>query len=291
MGYTTTEVTAPKVAPTVKPNPMQWEKILREAVTVPGLMHDAYRAFWPYSRGNQIAAIMQCTAREIEVGPLDTFAGWLNKGRKIKKGERGLQLCQPVETRAKSDAQGAETTEASETERNAAGVVVRRFFIWRPHWFTYSQTEGEPMLTPEPPALAWDKAKAFGVLGISQVPFSHPDGNCQGFAGMRDGRAVLAVNPVAALPHKTLFHEIAHHVLGHVTGETFADGETITRDLRELEAESVAYILCESFGLAGADYSRGYIQHWFKGEQVPEKSARRIFGAADKIIKAGEPIA
>lgn len=97
----------------------------------------------------------------------------------------------------------------------------------------------------------------------------------------------MAASPVALLPHKTLFHEIAHILLGHTEGGNWTDSETISRNLQEVEAESVALLCCPSLGLAGAEYSRGYIQHWLSGEEIPERSARRIFTAADRILKAG----
>jgi hypothetical protein len=74
-----------------------------------------------------------------------------------------------------------------------------------------------------------------------------------------------------------------------------ADAETTPRSLREVEAESVALLCCESLGLDGADFCRGYIQNWvrrasgFDPEAIPEKSAQKIFRAADQIIRAGRP--
>ena len=68
-----------------------------------------------------------------------------------------------------------------------------------------------------------------------------------------------------------------------------ADGDDPPLDLCEVEAEAVALICCESLGLAGADYSRGYIQAWLRGGLIPERSAQRIFHAADRILKAGHP--
>ena len=59
------------------------------------------------------------------------------------------------------------------------------------------------------------------------------------------------------------------------------------RDIRKLEAECVALLCCESLGLPGAGESRGYIQSWYKGHEVPKRSAQRIFGTADAILKAG----
>ena len=44
-----------------------------------------------------------------------------------------------------------------------------------------------------------------------------------------------------------------------------------------------------SLGLSGGDYSRGYIQHWLAKDSIPERSAQRIFAAADTILRAGRP--
>jgi hypothetical protein len=105
-------------------------------------------------------------------------------------------------------------------------------------------------------------------------------------------RTPFEVNPVAALPHKTTFHEIAHIVLGHTASEKLVDSEQTARHIREVEAESVALICCETLGLEGADFCRGYIQHWLKTEkEIPNQSAARIFTAASTILKAGNPAA
>ena len=126
------------------------------------------------------------------------------------------------------------------------------------------------------------------ALSIERVPFDHTDGNVQGFSRGRS----IAINPLAQLPYKTLFHELAHVIL-HTDDGDFADDETTPRSLCEVEAESVALLCCESLGLEGADCARGYIQHWLSrgsvsnAEAIPEKSAQKIFRAADQIIRAG----
>jgi antirestriction protein ArdC len=97
------------------------------------------------------------------------------------------------------------------------------------------------------------------------------------------------VNPLAENPHKTRFHELAHVVLGHTDRDALlVDSRELTRDIAELEAEAVALICVEAVGLPGAAESRGYIQHWYSGSDVLPDSAKRIFAAADKILKAGE---
>jgi antirestriction protein ArdC len=90
------------------------------------------------------------------------------------------------------------------------------------------------------------------------------------------------------LPHKTLFHKLAHLVLGHTSEGDLSVSEHTPKSLREVEAEAVALLCCESLGLAGAEFSRGYIQSWLQGESILERSARRILHVADQILKAGE---
>jgi hypothetical protein len=145
-----------------------------------------------------------------------------------------------------------------------------------------AQTEGED--TSIPPIPGFDIDTALCALNITRTPFDELNGNIQGFASGRE----IAVNPIAALPHKTTFHEMAHIVLGHTASEKLVDSEQTARHIREVEAESVALICCETLGLEGADFCRGYIQHWLKTEkEIPNQSAARIFDAATSILKAG----
>lgn len=143
-----------------------------------------------------------------------------------------------------------------------------------------SQTDGAEFVPPEIPA--WDRALAFTTLDITEIPFESVDGNCQGYASGRS----IAINPLAQLPAKTTFHELAHILLGHTT-ETSHDSTTLPRSLKEAEAECVALLCLESLGLPGAEYCRGYIQNWLRGETFPEQSAQRVFKSADAILKAG----
>lgn len=137
----------------------------------------------------------------------------------------------------------------------------------------------------------WNADRALATLNIERIEFDNTDGNCQGFARKRQ----IAINPIAQLPFKTLFHEAAHVILGHTAEGDFADTETTPRSLREVEAEAVALLCCESLGLEGADYCRGYIQNWlyqgggFNADAIPEKSAQKILRAADQIRRAGRP--
>ena len=82
-------------------------------------------------------------------------------------------------------------------------------------------------------------------------------------------------------------------MLGHTSEADFTDTERTPKNLREVEAEAVALLCCEALNLEGADYCRGYIQNWlcppigYHADAIPEKSAQKIFHAADLILKAG----
>jgi antirestriction protein ArdC len=247
--------------------------LLREAVEKPGTIHAAYTAFHNFSLGNQILALMQCAEREITPGPLATFPAWKDRGRFVRKGEKALTLCMPITCKRKAD------------DANGEPDATFTRFVFKPRWFVLSQTDGADF-APELPA-DWNLDRALATLDIERIEFASTNGNSQGYARARQ----IAISPIAALPHKTTFHELAHVVLGHTAEADQHDGEVTPRNLREAEAESVALLCCETLGLDGAEYARGYIQNWLSGDTIPEANARRIFKAADAILKAGRPAA
>jgi hypothetical protein len=265
-----------------KPSPEipKWSALLVEAVNKPGLIMDAYTAFHHYSIGNQLLALVQCQMRGLEPGPINTFPGWQALGRNVKRGERALILCMPITCKQRNE-------ESADTADEANGERTFTSFMHKARWFVIGQTIGEeftPARLPE-----WDASRALAALYIEQIAFTDTDGNCQGYARKRQ----IAINPVAQLPHKTLFHEAAHIILGHTTEAEFTDMERTPKNLREVEAEAVALLCCEALNLDGADYCRGYIQNWlcpalgYNAEAIPEKSAQKIFRAADQILRAG----
>lgn len=260
-------------------NPIpRWSELLHRAVTEPGVISTAFTRFHSYSVRNQLLAFYQCRERGLQPGPLATYGRWKDLGRHVRKGEKALTLCMPVVCKRRDD---GDVRDGLESEREAPELVT--CFVYCPHWFVLSQTDGREYV-PEP-LPGWDATHALATLNVERVPFTMIDGNVQGYA---KGRTV-AINPVADQPESTLFHELAHVVLGHTSeGSLNSDSTDRTpRDIRELEAECVALLCCESLGLPGAAESRGYIQTWFSGREVPERSAQRIFNAADAILKAG----
>lgn len=246
-----------------------WATMLTDAVTQPGVISKCYSTFHQYSMGNQLLAYGQLQARSMGLSPLATYKRWSELGRQVKKGEKAIALVMPVTINKKDDA-GAKTGECFQ------------WFTLKNNWFSLDQTEGDAYAV-EPVIPAWCKVKALETLQITEVRFDSVNGNSQGYAQGKN----IAINPVAELPYKTRFHELAHVVLGHTVEHAMHDNDMTPRDIREVEAESVAYILCSVLGLPGLIESRGYIQGWLSGAEISDKSAQKIFGAADKILKAG----
>jgi len=235
--------------PTERHEEIQFHQLLEEAVSKPGTLMRAYSLFWNYSLGNQILALIQANRRGIALGPIASFNRWKELGRHVKRGEKAIELCMPVTCKRTVTEQGTDGTE-TETE-----ITFKRF-VFRRNWFMLSQTEGAEYQMPA--ISAWDRERALQTLNVKEIPFEMTNGNCQGYATGRQ----IAINPVAQMPAKTTFHELAHIELGH-TSEAIHDSETLPRNLKEVEAESVALLCLESLGLDGAEYSRGYIQNWY----------------------------
>ena len=244
--------------------------LLQQATTEPGQLSAAYFAFHGYSLGNVILAMFQCAARGIPIGPIASFNRWKELGRYVRKGEKAIELCMPITCKRRQ-------TPDADDERD---TFTR--FVYRRNWFVLSQTDGQAYTAP--PSPGWDKPRALAALDITEIPFEHCDGNCQGYARGRS----IAISPVAGNPHKTTFHELAHVVIGHTAEAEMRDNERTPRDIRELEAEATAMLCCAALGLPGIDDARGYIQHWYgAGQPIPEASVRRIFKTADAILRAG----
>lgn len=270
-----------------------WSELLKQAVNEPGKLLEAYRAFHNYSYANCLLAASQLIERGLAIGPLATFEAWKAKGRHVKKGQKAIVLCRPVTFKVP-----AKKKEAASQQEPASGqlklsfdskssteqeeTVMVRKFVYEAKWFSLSQTDGKDYQLPD---MQWNKEQALKALSITEIPFEMQSGNCQGYAIEQS----FAINPLAQLPAKTMFHEMAHILLGHTTSPDYQShtGLDLPLNEKELEAESVALLCLASLDLPGVEYCRGYIQNWFKGNEIKEATAQRIMGVADKILKAG----
>ena len=95
---------------------------------------------------------------------------------------------------------------------------------------------------------------------------------------------MIAVRPDVAPAQavKTLIHELGHAVL-------HAEGPVASREVAEVEVESVAYIVCDALGLDSGDYSFPYITRWAEGsEELVKETAERVIGCAKEILASLE---
>jgi len=269
-----------------KSNKLDWNALFAQALTLPGVMSKAYSVFHEYSIGNAFLAASQLLDRQLPISPIASYNKWKELGRQVKKGEKAIALVMPVTVKSKSKDEGEEGESSNEACAQPQGSG-RTIFILKNNWFALCQTDGaeyaQKVTTPK-----WDKARALASLGITEQDFKSMSGNAQGYAIPNEKK--LAINPLAALPWKTTFHEMAHCLL-HSAEAQMADGEMLQRCIKEAEAESVAYLCCATLELPGLEQSRAYIQHWLGSEEQSEefkkKSAARVFAAANKILKAG----
>lgn len=275
-----------------------WLKMIESILTEPGRLGDYYHAFHNYSLGNQALAVEQLRMRNIEVSPIASFRAWKEKGRSVKKGEKAIGLWMPFTPRLQKEG-GKESAQAEPKPRPSAdekakASSARMAFMMKNNWFALAQTEVDPNAETPPVetvkvAMDWDASAAMAKLGITEVPFAMVDGNPQGWA--LPSAKQIAMNPLAQLPHKTRFHEMAHCLLHGNEAVELVDGSELGKSLKEAEAESVAFLCCSALNLPGLAEARGYVQSWLghstTDREAYKKSAARIFSTADKILKAG----
>lgn len=246
----------------------EWADLLKVALEMPGQAGNTYNRFRHLSIGNQALLMMQGLME-----PVNTYKGWKALGRQVQKGSKAKSIYVPM-FRKKEDSNGEEHEYLSG-------------FKLVPSMFGASETDGDDLPPYSPPK--WSQARALRTLKVTKKRYMLVDGNTQGYSSGRE----LAINPVAVYPFKTLIHELAHIVAGHTSEEQMAD-YTKHRGLKEFEAEATAYLIMNELGATDqfdAAESRHYIQSWLRSrkERPDEKSIRRVFSTADKILRAGYP--
>lgn len=204
------------------------------------------------------------------------FKQWQKLGRQVKKGEKGIAIFAPCRYKRKD--------EDGEEKHFLAGFRIA-------YVFDISQTEGEDLpqlckgLQGDDAGLL-ERLMSYAQSQSIQVQIK-PLLDCNGFCQFTEQKAsLIAVSSDLALRHqaKTMAHELGHALL---------HGETDYRAHRptcELEAESVAFVVLDYFGLDTSDYSFGYIARW-KDEDAIEtlkRSGQTIQKAAAQIITALE---
>lgn len=165
--------------------------------------------------------------------------------------------------------------------------------------FDYAQTEGEelPSIGKEELAGKVDgyksMIKALEKVSPAPVESNNISGGAKGYFSPAEQKIVLQRGMSEVQTVKTLIHETAHALLHDKDGskvEGVSDSVKKNRNTKEVEAESVAYTVCEYFGIDTSEYSFGYIAGWSAGKELNElkESMETIRKTASKIISGVE---
>ncbi len=235
---------------------------------------NAARRFHSYSFCNVLLIHSQLPTASRAAG----FHTWRSLGRSVRRGERAIWILAPMTRRRADDDDSGEDTKPKPAVVSFRAVPV----------FDISQTDGEPLpqianrLTGNGPQGAVDQLRdVAATLGYS-VSIEPLPGERNGDCTFAEHRIRVRAGLSPAQSAKTLCHEIGHALMH--------DGSSVTRELAECEAESVAYIVCEGLGLDSSEYSFGYISCWAGGGdeaiKVITASGNRIQSAAQAILCA-----
>ena len=249
--------------------------------------------FHNYSLNNTLLIAMQKPDATLVAG----YQAWQKQHqRHVRKGEKGIQIIAPSPYKAKKerevldpatgrpklDAQGKPVKETVEVEYPAFRVATV---------FDVSQTEGKEL-----PSLGVDelsgRVDGYGRLltaltEICPVPigFEQIGSGAKGYYHTTEQRIALQEGMSEMQTVKTLIHEMAHQKLHSHEKEKLRE-ERLTARSKEVEAESVAYTVCQHFGIDTSDYSFGYIAGWSSGKETAElkDSLGKIRDAASEMI-------
>ena len=237
--------------------------------------------FTNYSAGNCILIMLQ----KPEARLVAAFGKWKQLGRTVNKGEKGIAILAPMTFRNKQS-ENEDEEEQDEAETRTLGF--RKVYV-----FDVSQTSGEPV-----PEYVSDldedieqehvEAVISAVRSVTGLPVDVEDiaGGAKGYYSHSEQRIVIQAGLSGAQSVKTAIHECAHALL-HDPDKKLPTADT-TRSDKEVQAESVAYIVASRYGLDTSEYSFPYIASWSHGKQLEQlnRFLNEIQGTARIICDA-----
>ena len=254
--------------------------------------------FHNYSFNNTLLIAMQKPDASLVAG----FSAWKNNfGRNVIKGQKGIKIIAPSPYKVKQEMKkidphtqqpiigkdGKPVTEEKEITIPAYKVV---------SVFDVSQTEGRELPDIAVDELTGDVERYrdfFAALEkTSPVPigFEQIPGSSHGYYHLEDKRIAIQEGMSELQTLKTAIHEIAHAKLHDIDLNAPENEQQprVDRRTREVEAESVAYTVCQHYGLDTSDYSFGYVAGWSSGRELSElkSSLETIRSAAAEIINS-----
>ena len=238
---------------------------------------DTMAKFHNYSFNNTLLIAMQRPDATLVAG----YQTWQKKfQRHVKRGEKGIKIIAPAPVKEKREVEKVdeETQEIiigldGQPETEVVERILPRFRVTTV--FDVSQTDGEPLPTLETRELDGDVIIyddfVKGLEELSPVPFQfiEIESGAKGYYSNSEKYIAIQSNMSQAQTMKTAVHETAHAIL-HDRDIMEENGITKDRMTKEVEAESVAYVVCNHFGLDTSDYSFSYIASWSSGKEMSE---------------------
>ena len=254
--------------------------------------------FHNYSFNNTLLIAMQKPDASLIAG----FNSWKNQfQRNVKKGEKGIKIIAPSPFKIKQETEKIDPQTQKPVIGRDGKPVTEEKEITIPAYkvvsvFDVSQTEGKELPDIAVDALTGDVEQYsdfFAALEkTSPVPigFEKIEGGAHGYYHLEDKRIALDEGMSELQTLKTAIHEIAHAKLHDIDLNAPKDEQQprVDRRTREVEAESVAYTVCQHYGLDTSDYSFGYVAGWSSGRELAElkSSLETIRSAAADIINS-----
>ena len=254
--------------------------------------------FHNYSFNNTLLIAMQKPDASLIAG----FTAWKNQfQRNVKKGEKGIKIIAPSPFKIKQETEKIDPQTQKPVIGRDGKPVTEEKEITIPAYkvvsvFDVSQTEGKELPDIAVDALTGDVEQYsdfFAALEkTSPVPigFEKIEGGAHGYYHLEDKRIALDEGMSELQTLKTAIHEIAHAKLHDIDLNAPKDEQPprVDRRTREVEAESVAYTVCQHYGLDTSDYSFGYVAGWSSGRELAElkSSLETIRSAAADIINS-----
>lgn len=257
--------------------------------------------FHNYSFNNTLLIVMQKPESTLVAG----YQAWQKKfNRQVKRGEKGIQIIAPAPFKEKHEIEKVDPEtgeiilgEDGQPETEVVEQIVPRFRVTTV--FDVSQTTGEPIPEFEVPeldgnVLIYDHFMD-ALQAVAPVPFQFKEieGDAKGYYNFMDKYIGIQSGMSEAQTMKTAVHETAHAIL-HDRDQMREDGVVKDRLTREVEAESVAYVICDHFGLDTSSYSFSYIASWTSGKDMKElrnsmdtirKTSAGIIGQIEKKMQ------
>ena len=236
--------------------------------------------FHNYSFNNTLLIAMQKPEATLVAG----YKAWQkNFERHVNKGEKAIRILAPApykikEERDKLDPVTGEMMfdENGMPQREQVEVTIPAFRAVSV--FDVSQTDGKPIPELEAQELLStvegyeDFVQA--LMNVAPVPIGFEDipGDSKGYFHTEEKRIAVQENMSESQTLKTMVHEVAHSMLHNkeINRDDLMEAPAKDRNTKEVEAESVAYTVCQHFGIDTSDYSFGYIAGWSSGKDMKE---------------------